>query len=78
MMVRDLIIGKGSGVLEASFLYLDYELKWAEDAGKKWFRSKERKGGVNPFPSYMLNKKWTLVEEFNNHVLRFQQVIGSS
>ena len=41
------------------------------------YRSKERKGGVNPFSSYMLNKKWTLEEEFNNHMLRFQQVTWS-
>ena len=32
------------------------------------------KGGRIPFGSYMLNKKWTLEEEFNNHILRFQQV----
>ena len=24
--------------------------------------------------SFMMNKKWTLEEEFNNHMLRFQQV----
>ena len=40
----------------------------------KWYRSKEKKGGNNPFASYLLNKKWTLEEEFNNHMLRFQQV----
>ena len=26
----------------------------------------------------MMNKKWTLEEEFNNHMLRFQQVTVSS
>ena len=40
----------------------------------KWYRSKERKSGESPFASNMLNKKWTLEEEFNNHILRFQQV----
>ena len=38
-------------------------------------RSKERKStGEIPSGSFMLNKKWTLEEEFNNHILRFQQV----
>ena len=35
-------------------------------------------GGTNPFGSYMLNKKWTLEEKFNKHMLRFQQVTVSS
>ena len=44
----------------------------------RWHRSKDKKGGKNPFASYMMNKKWTLEEEFNNHMLRFQQVTLSS
>ena len=40
----------------------------------KWHRSRDVKGGIFPFGSYMMNKKWTLQEEFNNHILRFQQV----
>ena len=47
----------------------DYELEWG-----KWYRSRERKTGLNPFGSYMMNKKWTKEEQFNNHMLRFQQV----
>ena len=66
--LQDWIIGNGSAVAERTFLY-DYELEWG-----KWHRSKERKCCANPFGSYMLNKKWTLEEEFNNHILRFQQV----
>ena len=58
----------GSSVLEAGILY-----PWYFAFGK-WHRSKESRGGQNPFASYMLNKKWTLEEEFNNHLLRFQQV----
>ena len=58
----------GSSVVECGFMF-DYELKWG-----RWYRSREKKGGMNPFTSYMLNKKWTLEEEFNNHMLRFQQV----
>ena len=42
--------------------------------GKRWHRSKERLAADNPFASYMMNKKWWLEEEFNNHMLRFQQV----
>ena len=63
----------GSSVREFSFLR-ENEKQWAKDYNTSWYRSKERKGGRNPFSSYMLNKKWTLEEEFNNHLLRFQQV----
>ena len=58
----------GSSVVELSVLETSYF------AFGKWHRSKERKGGDHPFSSYMMNKKWTLEEEFNNHLLRFQQV----
>ena len=56
----------------------DYELDWAKDYNTRWYRSKDKKGGEDPFGSYMMNKKWTLQEEFNNHMLRFQQVTVSS
>ena len=62
-----------SAVVESAYLYT-YELKWAKTRGTTWYRSKEKKSGTNPFNSYMMNKKWTLEEEFNNHLLRFQQV----
>ena len=62
------VVKTGTSVLEISFL-LPSEM----DLGK-WHRSKDRKGGDNPFASYLMNKKWTLEEEFNNHLLRFQQV----
>ena len=52
----------------------DWELEWAKDYGTKWYRSKDRKAGKHPFGSFMVNKKWTWEEEFNNHMLRFQQV----
>ena len=70
-MVEDAVVN-GSSVLEAGILWPKYL-----DFGK-WQRSKEKKGGQNPFGSYMLNKKWSLEEEFNNHMLRFQQVTVSS
>ena len=64
----------GSSVIEVSFLY-DFQKK-GQDGKRvlKWYRSKDKKGGQHPYGSYMLNKKWTLEEEFNNHMLRFQQV----
>ena len=65
-------VRSGSSVVEKAFLY-DYELEWG-----KWYRSKERKGGRIPFGSYLLNKKWTMEEEFNNHMMRFNQVTVSS
>ena len=71
VLVQDAVV-TGSSVVECSLMY-NYELEYGI-----WYRSKERKGGKNPFPSFMMNKKWTLVEEFNNHMLRFQQVRVSS
>ena len=62
----------GSSVIEVSFLH-DFQKK-GQDGKRKWYRSKDKKGGQHPYGSYMLNKKWTLEEEFNNHMLRFQQV----
>ena len=67
----------GSSVVECALMF-DYELKWATNHGTSWYRSKEKKGGDHPFASFMLNKKWTLEEEFNNYMLRFQQVTVSS
>ena len=51
-----------------------YELDYAKDYNTRWYRSKDKLGGDNPFASYMMNKKWTKEEQFNNHLLRFQQV----
>ena len=65
-------VRSGSSVVECAFMY-DSELRWG-----KWYRSKERRGGDSPFASYLLNKKWTMEEEFNNHMMRFQQVTVSS
>ena len=56
----------------------DFELEWAKDYNTRWYRSKDVKGGKNPFGSFMMNKKWTLEEDLNNHMLRFQQVTVSS
>ena len=59
---------EGSAVLEVAFL-LPYEMEYG-----KWHRSKDKKGGRNPFHSVMMNKKWWLEEELNNHILQFHQV----
>ena len=72
MKMEDWILGSGSSVYENDSVYSNL-LKLG-----KWHRSKDMKGGENNFGSYMFNKKWTLEEEFNNHMLRFQQVTGSS
>ena len=63
-------IGNGTSVFEVSFMYRE-DL----DLGR-WYRGKEKREGMN-FASYMLNKKWTFEEEFNKHLLRFQQVTVS-
>ena len=62
----------GSAVVQVSFLY-PWELKLG-----KFYRSKEKKEGQSPFSSYYMNKKWTLEEEFNKHMLVFQQVTVST
>ena len=59
-MVHD-VVRSSSSVVEAGVLFSDYV------ALGKWHRSKDRRGGDHPFASFMLNKKWTLEEEFNNH-----------
>ena len=66
-MAKD-AVRSDSSVVEVAFMY-DYWLEWG-----KWYRSQDRRAGYHPFVSYMLNKKWTKEEQFNNHLLRFQQV----
>ena len=77
MWLQDRVLDEGSAVVECSLL-LDWELDYAKKYNTRWYRSKDKKAGKNPFASYMMNKKWTLEEEFNNHMLRFQQVTVSS
>ena len=74
---QDKVLDKGSAVVEVGYMY-DYEIEWAKDYNTRWYRSKDKLGGESPFASYMINKKWILEEEFNNHILRFQQVKVSS
>ena len=68
-------IANGTSVILSGFLM--WELDWATDLNTSWYRSKDR-DGFNPITSFMTNKKWTLEEEFNNHLLRFQQVTANS
>ena len=73
-LVNKSIMEEGSAVQAGAYLF-DYELALENRTeGKRWHRSKEKLAGKNPFASYMMNKKWWLEEEFNNHMLRFQQV----
>ena len=74
-MCREALVNR-SAVVEAA--YLSYILEdIAMNESTRWYRSKERKGGQYPFGSFMLNKKWTLEEEFNYHMMIFQQVPAS-
>ena len=62
-------MGSGSAVQETGYL-VDYEL-----ALGRWHRSKDRRPKrYSAFGSYMVNKKWWLEEQFNVHMMRFQQV----
>ena len=67
-MIKD-AVENGGAVVAVSFLF-EYEYAWG-----KWYRSQRVSEGSLKFRSYMMNRKWTLKEEFNNHMLRFQQVI---
>ena len=69
-MLYDRVRDEGSSVIEVGWIppYIE----------GNFHRSKDKKSAYNPFTSYMMNKKWTLQEEFNNHLLRFQQVTVSS
>ena len=55
-------------MVEIAFLY-PYEIEYG-----KWHRSKDKRGGENPFTSAMINKKWWLEEELNNLLLQIDQV----
>ena len=60
---------EGTAVQESGLLW-GYEL-----ALGRWHRSKDKKQKPDSdFGSYMMNKKWWLEEEFNVHIMRFQQV----
>ena len=62
-------MGNGTAVQERSLLK-DYERELG-----RWHRSKDRKlHQISDFSSYMVNKKWWLEEQFNLHMMRFQQV----
>ena len=62
-------MGNGTAVQQAAMLW-DYEL-----ALGRWHRSKDKKPSpYSDTPSYMMNKKWWLEEEFSVHMMRFQQV----
>ena len=72
-MIQEVIKGKPY-VFEYGILYGKLPL-YAKKYNTTWYRSKESKAGENPYGSFMLNKKWTLEEEFNNHIFQFRQVI---
>ena len=62
-------MGNGTAVQEMPYI-MDYEL-----ALGRWHRSKDKKNQPYlVFTSYMMNKKWWLEEQFNLHMMRFQQV----
>ena len=66
-------MGEGSAVMAITYLKSSYLKLENITEGKRWHRGKEKLPNY-PYGSYMMNKKWWLEEEFNNHMLRFQQV----
>ena len=68
-LVEKWIIGNGKAVVVHSKLG-DFELTLG-----RWHRSKDRmQKPYSDFDSFMINKKWWLEEQFNVHMMRFQQV----
>ena len=73
-LVEDVIKSSDiTSVVESGMLPY-FVLDMAKHYTTSWHRSKEKRIDEHPFTSFMLNKKWTLEEEFNKHMLRFQQV----
>ena len=70
-MIRD-TVKTGSTVVELGYLYSTHRKLG------KWYRSNDKKSGENPFGATMLNKKWSMEEEFNIHILLFRQVVSVS
>ena len=63
------IMGDGLAVMEGGFLFSEQKKMG------RWHRSKDTKQKKDSnFGSYMMNKKWCLEEQFNLHMMRFQQV----
>ena len=72
------MVEEGTSVIEAPFFNTWYaETYYGIEA--KVYRSKGKKDLTRSlFGSYMMNKKWTLQEEFANHLIMFQQVTEES
>ena len=67
-------IEKGTSVFIGAWLW-GAVIEEGKRKGGKFYRSKDKKDlNRPPFGSYMMNKKWTLEEEFTNHMMRFYQV----
>ena len=68
------LVEEGTSVIEAPFFNTWYaETYYGIEA--KVYRSKGKKDLTRSlFASYMINKKWTLQEEFANHLIMLQQV----
>ena len=69
-LIKNRVLERGEAVVELGFMF-DYELEWANEYNTRWYRSKHKKDGNFPFASYLLNKKWTLEEEFNYYMMIF-------
>ena len=68
-LTENWIIKNGTAVQEHDYLS-DSQL-----ALGRWHRSKDKKQhSSTEFGSYMINKRWWLEEQFNVHMMRFQQV----
>ena len=61
----------GKKAAAGSLYRADKENKFGRDI---YYYSKEKVSGINPYQNYIMNKKWSLSEEFSMHMIRYQQV----
>ena len=78
-LFKTLVIETSTAVVEFSRCYVCVDNQYDGRTGcathRFPYRSKEKSPQGNlAFGSYLMNKKWPLEEQFNNHMLRFQQV----
>ena len=76
LRLRD-AIANGTAVDSGAWMNWQH-MDFADEYNTRWYRSKEKQEPTDeadtPWSVYIMNKKWTLEEEFNRHMLRFQQV----
>ena len=72
-MLRE-VQGSNTHVYLGQFSFVVNYISWDGSISGKYHESKEVLEGTNPFVGDIVNKKWSLSEEYSYHYLLFQQV----